>query len=263
MEMYKKLFNILLAVFIMVLFIFSILFLLNDYNAHYLQTRGFFINQRYPDNPGAFNFLQNALELRPYDWHTRWYLTQIHFSHGNFREAKEIAIELLEFIDLPEIRIYLYNTLIKLDQYDDVLRESFEIYSRYGFHGAEYTQFSPQMNNLIEFRIIQFIVNNNTDGLKVFLRSIFEIPHKDLPFEHFRGILFVLEDECNQAVEYINKYHRLYINKQLLAFYAYCLEKAGPMSITQAKNLIKKEYDKKDTNIISHFMVNFYESRIQ
>lgn len=250
-----------IALLITAFAIFSFISVYNIYHAKVLQAEGFLLNKSNPGNKNSINLLQRSLAVNDGDWRTKWFLAQLHYNHENYKEAELLLLELLEQIELAEIRLFLYNTYLKMKDYDQLLSQSIEIFSRYSFYGSEYINLSPQLNNLIEFKIIKIIINpliNDKDGrLREFLESIFSLPYKNLPYEHFRGILHILDRDCDSALEYFYNYHRIYINKQLLSFYACCFE---PDPDTGQRNkLISREINKMDKDIISRFMVNFYE----
>ncbi len=254
----KAIISALLAIILSVLVICSCWFLLNMKHARELQAQGFFMNKYQPKNKNSINFLKRSISMNDWDFRSKWYLAQIYFSHNMLDDAAILLQDILRDLDLSEIRMLLYNTYAKMQDYDSMASQSLEIYKRYGFSGDSYKKLSRGLNNLIEYRIMSIASRSRPSELEKFINSIFSTPYKNLPYEHFRGIKHAIDMDCPKAAEYFIKYNRMYINKQILALYACCLEKEGYKQ--GAHNLIEAERQNVKTNPVSRFMVDFYEN---
>ncbi len=237
--------------------LYSAVFLADTCRAKTLQARGYFLSQYQPKNTESIAYLKRSISLNSDDFRSKWFLAQIYYNHGMFKESADLTLEILKSLELSDIRILLYKTYARMQDYHNMAEQSMEIFKKYGFSGNDYKRFSTGMNNLIEYRIMALMAGDKQDGLENYINYLFDTPFDRLPYEHFRGLKYALGNECADAVRYFLKYNKIYINKQILALYACCLEKEGYTA--GAQNLIRKEKEQAEDSPVSSFLVAFYE----
>lgn len=254
-----RIIQIILSLIIISVSIFSIYDQIRQYNSLRYQKTGYDLLREEPAGSDALQNFKTAASYDDNNFLIDWYIAQILYNKGKYDEAVSIYINLTEKIDLYEIHTLLYNTYAKMEAHEQLIHQGINIFSRFSFDEKEHLHFEKQINPLIENQILYFIKNNDFYKLGLFLKDIFSIPFTNLPFEHYRGIKYALAGECDKALEYYIKNKENYINKQLLAIYAYCIEKS--ISFEEAQKIIKKEYENADKDTISRFLVKFYEEQ--